>query len=166
MVSKGRRFASNSIGRVAEIRFVRSARRLGMLVSKSSHTVDIHQHIDYWLAVSEDGKQWGVDVKGNNLPDEIWCEFKNVQGNNGWMYGGATIIAFDMPEEGGFSIVDRDELASYCELNVSDEVVHDKSDAYLKKYTRKDRLDEITKLKLHDLKQLNSYRIWEYDKDY
>lgn len=151
---------------MAEARFVRAARRLGLLVSKSSPKVDINEHIDYWLAMSEDGKHWGVDVKGNNLPDEIWCEFKNVAGNDGWMYGGATIIAFDMPEEGGFSVVDRAELASYCELNVSDEVVINKRDAYLKKYTRRDRLDVITKLKLRDLKHLDSYRVWEYDKDY
>ena len=39
------------------------------------------------------------------------------------MYGGATIIAFDMPEEGGFSIVDREELAFFCEKHVKDEAV-------------------------------------------
>ena len=116
--SQNRRTYSNATGRVAEVRFVRAARNKGLLVTKSSHTEDIHEHIDYWLAVKDGGK-WGVDVKGNNLPDEIWCEFKNVRGNPGWMYGGATIIAFDMPEEGGFSIVDREELAFFCEKHVS-----------------------------------------------
>ena len=144
---------------------MRAARNKGLLVTKSSHTEDIHEHIDYWLAVKDGGK-WGVDVKGNNLPDEIWCEFKNVRGNPGWMYGGATIIAFDMPEEGGFSIVDREELAFFCEKHVSKEVVSDKRNAYLKRYTRKDREDVITILKLHDLKGLVSYRVWEYDKKY
>ncbi len=147
------------------MRFIRAARNKGLTVTKSSHTEDIHSHIDYWLALSGQ-KKWGVDVKGNNLPDEIWCEFKNVKGNPGWMYGGATIIAFDMPEEGGFAIVDREELAFFCEKHVSDEVVTDKRHAYLKKYTRKDREDVITILKLHDLKNLLSYRVWEYDKRY
>ena len=32
-----------------------------------------------------------MDVKGNNLPDEVWVEFKNVEGD-GWLYGGATIL--------------------------------------------------------------------------
>ena len=95
---------------------MRAARSKGLTVTKSSHTEDIHQHIDYWLAMSPEGKKHGVDVKGNNLPDEIWVEFKNVRGNPGWLYGGATIIAFDMPEEGGFSIVDRQELALFCEV--------------------------------------------------
>jgi hypothetical protein len=164
-VTSKRRAYSSSTGRVAEVRFVRAARKKGLLVTKSSHTEDIHEHIDYWLAI-KDGGRWGVDVKENNLPDEIWCEFKNVAGNPGWMYGGATIIAFDMPEEGGFAIVNREELAFFCEKHVSNEFVKDKKYAYLKKYTRRDRLDVITILKLHDLKKLVSYRVWDYDKDY
>ena len=110
--------------------------------------------------------KWGVDVKGNNLPDEIWCEFKNVAGNPGWMYGGAKIIAFDMPEEGGFSIVDREDLVDYCEANVEDVFVSHKRDSYKKKYTRKDRKDVITTLSLNDLKGLLSYRVWKYFKEY
>tara|TARA_R100000315_G_C5212074_1_gene126070 strand:- start:152 stop:649 length:498 start_codon:yes stop_codon:yes gene_type:complete len=165
-MNNSRRRYSNATGRVAEVRFIRSARKKGLLVNKSSHTEDIHDHVDYWLAMSSNGNRWGVDVKGNNLPDEIWCEFKNVQGKPGWMYGGATIIAFDMPEEGGFAIVDREELAFFCEKHVSNEVVTDKRQAYLKKYTRKDRQDVITILKLHDLKSLMSYRVWDYDQRY
>ena len=165
-VSNSRRRYSNATGRCAEVRFVRAARNKGLLVTKSSHTEDIHEHIDYWLAMNTDGRRWGVDVKGNNLPDEIWVEFKNVKGNDGWLYGGATIIAFDMPEEGGFSIVDREELAFFCEKHVRDEKVTDKSNAYLKRYTRKGREDVISILKLHDLKSLMSYRVWEYDQRY
>lgn len=165
-VSTNRKRYSNATGRCAEVRFVRAARHKGLLVTKSSHTEDIHDHIDYWLAMSDSGKRWGVDVKGNNLPDEIWVEFQNVRGNPGWLYGGATIIAFDMPEEGGFSVVDRQELAFFCEKHVRDEMVTDKKRAYLRKYSRKDRDDIISILKLHDIKSLVSYRVWEYDKDY
>ena len=116
--SSNRRAYSSATGRVAEVRFVRAARNKGLLVTKATAKQDMHDHVDYWLAMTPDGRKWGVDVKGNNLPDEIWCEFKNVRGNPGWMYGGATIIAFDMPEEGGFSIVDREELAFFCEKHV------------------------------------------------
>ena len=144
---------------------MRAARSKGLTVTKSSHTEDIHQHIDYWLAMSPEGKKWGVDVKGNNLPDEIWWSSRTL-GNPGWLYGGATIIAFDMPEEGGFSIVDRQELALFCEKHVSNEQVRNKKDAYLKKYTRKDREDVITRVNLRDIKTLQSYRVWEYDADY
>jgi len=164
--SQSRRRYSNATGRMAEVRFVRAAREKGLMVTKSSHTEDIHEHIDYWLAMSSQGKRWGVDVKGNNLPDEIWVEFKNVRGNSGWLYGGATIIAFDMPEEGGFAIVDREELAFFCEKHVANEFVANKKDAYLKRYTRRDREDVISILKLHDIKNLMSYRVWDYSKDY
>ena len=164
-ISNQRRNYSSATGRVAEIRFVRAARKKGLLVTKSTHTEDKHDHIDYWLALSQN-KRWGVDVKGNNLPDEIWCEFKNVGGNPGWLYGGATIIAFDMPEEGGFSIVRREELAFFCEKHVSKEIVEDKKSAYLKRYSRKDRQDVITRLRLRDIQSMLSYRVWEYDKSY
>ena len=165
-IGSKRRVYSNSTGRMAEVRFVRAARNKGLLVTKATAKQDMHEHIDYWLAMNKDGKKCGVDVKGNNLPDEIWVEFKNVRGDDGWLYGGATIIAFDMPEEGGFSIVDRDELAFFCEKHVKEEKVTDKKHAYLKKYTRKDRQDVISILKLHDLKALMSYRVWEYDQRY
>lgn len=149
---------------MAEVRFKRAAEKLGFKVMKSDPKEDMHQHIDYWLSYMD--RKHAVDVKGNNLPDEIWCEFKNVRGNPGWMYGNAHIIAFDMPEEGGFAIVDRQELAFWCEKNVIDELVTDKQHAYRKKYSRKDRDDVITKLNLHDLKCLESYRVWGYETDY
>ena len=105
-------------------------------------------------------------MKGSNLPDEVWCEFLNVQGNPGWLYGGAGIIAFEMPEEGGFSVVKRKELALWCEENVDDVIVRDKRDSYLKKYTRVGNDDVITKIYLSDLKSLSSYRVWKYFTDY
>jgi hypothetical protein len=165
MISQNRRKYSSATGRVAEVRFIRAAKQLGFQVTKGSRKDDMHLHIDYWLAHSGDST-WGVDVKGNNLPDEIWCEFKNVAGNPGWMYGGAEIIAFDMPEEGGFSVVQREELRDYCEKTVEDVFVSNKADAYKKKYTRKDRADVITKLNLLDIKLLDSYRVWDYSKEF
>ena len=165
-LTRSRSEYSSNTGRVAEERFVRAARKKGLGVKKSLRDEDMYDHIDYWLTLPDNAKRWGVDVKGNNLPDEIWIEFKNVNGKKGWLYGGATIIAFDMPEEGGFSIVDRDELAFFCEKHVRNEKVDDKKYAYLKKYTRKGRQDVITMLKLHDIKALMSYRVWEYDQRY
>ena len=166
MQSQNRKRYSFSTGRVAEVRFERAARDLGLQVVKAGRKDDVHLHVDFWMQHEEVEGRWGVDVKGNNLPDEIWCEFKNVAGNPGWMYGGAKIIAFDMPEEGGFSVVDREDLVSYCEENVEDVFVSHKRDSYKKKYTRKDREDVITTLNLLDLKSLETYRVWKYFKDY
>ena len=166
MINQNRRRYSSATGRVAEVRFQRAATHLGFQVVKSGRKDDMHMHIDYWMQYEGIEGKWGVDVKGNNLPDEIWCEFKNVAGNPGWMYGGAEIIAFDMPEEGGFSVVKRKELALWCEENVDDVIVRDKRDSYLKKYTRVGNDDVITKIYLSDLKSLSSYRVWKYFTDY
>lgn len=151
-------------GGIAELRFKRAAEALGFVVDKATLKEDRFHHVDFYLSI--DGGKWAVDVKSNNIPDQIWCEFKNVQGNLGWMYGKSTIIAFDMPEEGGFSIVDRVELAKWCESNVKDEYVSSKNDAHLLKYTRAGNDDVITKLYLTDLKSVPSYRVWKYFTDY
>lgn len=151
-------------GGVTEKRFSRTAVMIGYKVKKTPIHIDREKHIDFWLKHGD--KTYSVDVKGSNLPDEIWCEFKNVQGNPGWMYGEAGIIAFDIPEEGGFSIVKRKELLKWCEENVEDVIVKDKRDAYLKKYIRKGNDDVISKIHLSDLKLLPSYRLWEYFTDY
>ncbi len=152
------------IGKAAENRFLRCAMRRGYNVSKSTIEEDRHLHIDYWVSARGYGK-YGVDVKGSNSPEEIWCEFVNVKGEPGWMYGESKIIAFDMPEEGGFCLVDTEDLKSYCEMNVEDEFVSAK-DAYKKKYTRNGRGDIITKINLSDLKKIISYRVWAYDTEY
>lgn len=156
---------SFSTGRVAEVRFKRAAEKMGLDVVKSTRKEDVEQHVDYWLAHNGKGN-WGVDVKGNNLPDEIWIEFKNVMGDDGWLYGDAQIIAFDMPEEGGFAIVNRLDLVDFCETHVDDIAVKSKWEAHMKKYTRRDREDVITMLKLRDLKRVKSYRVWGYMLDY
>jgi len=165
MISKSRKAYSGSTGRVAEVRFVRAAEEKGLQVTKSSRSDDMHKHVDYWLAINEEGK-WGVDVKGNNLPDEIWVELQNVGGNPGWLKGEAAIIAFDMPEEGGFSVVSRVDLLEYVNQNVSTEVVKDKRNAYKNLYQRRDRQDLITILHLRDIRKLDSYRVWKYFEDY
>ena len=84
MLSQKRRAYSGSTGRVAEVRFVRAAEEKGLQVTKASRSDDMYKHVDYWLAMDSQGK-WGVDVKGNNLPDEIWVELQNVGGNPGWL---------------------------------------------------------------------------------
>jgi len=165
MISQTRRKYSSRSGLIADTRFKRSAEKLGLKEMKSQKNEDIHMHGDYWL-IQEGGINHGVDVKGNNLPDEIWCEFSNVNGDPGWMYGHAKIVAFDMPEEGGFCIVNTKDLRRYCEKHVDDIVVTEKSQAYKKKYQRNGRKDLITRINLSDLKAIDSYRVWEYFKEY
>jgi hypothetical protein len=163
--SKKRKQYTNATGRVSEIRFLRAAEALGLTLVKSTQLEDRQQHVDFWMSLDGKGK-WGVDVKGNNMPDEIWVEFKNVMGDIGWLYGDAKIIAFEMPEAGGFAVVDREELAFFCEKHVRRVAAQSKDDSYLKLYTRRDRKDVITKLYLSDIQSLRSYRVWKYFNDY
>ena len=151
-VQSSRRKASWRDGGVAASRYERA----NPGVRKSSRDEDIHMHIDYWH------DDQGVDVKGNNLPDEIWVEFKNVQGKHGWLFGEAVSIAFDMPELAAFVVVDREELKEYCKEHVDFSVTVPKNQAYKKCYTRKDREDLITYLVLDDLQQLPSYDVVSY----
>ena len=127
---------------------------------KSTTMEDIHMHVDYWH------EDVGVDVKGNNLPEEIWVELKNVQGKPGWVFGEAKYIAFDMPEVHGFIFVDREQLKNYCSENVDFSSVVSKKDAYKKCYRRKDRDDLITCLTLDDLKDIPSFKVVEYSNEY
>lgn len=151
---------SRSTGRVSEVRFRRACEYLGLYVKKASKQIDMKHHIDFFM--SKGDKTWSADVKGNNLPDEIYCEFINVRGDKGWMQGAANVIAFEMPEAGGFCIVKRIELLEWCNENVEDVFVDDKRHAYRKKYTRPGRRDVITMIHLEDLMTMDSYRVWKY----
>lgn len=148
-------------GKVGESRFVKAALAKGFEVVPSTRNDNMHKHIDFYLY--RDGKGgWGVDVKRTGSTDAFWCEFKTVYGGPGWMYGDARLIAYEVPEIGGFAVVDRQDLVDYCESEVEDIEVEDKADAYKKKYTRRARLDVITRLKLGDIQKIISYRVWEY----
>jgi hypothetical protein len=127
---------------------------------QSNKYEDINLHVDFWHGDN------GVDVKGNNLPDEIWVEFANVNGKPGWTKGAAKWIAFDMSEVGGFIRVEREELLTWCYENVSPEIVRNKLKAYKKIYQRNGRQDKITRLMLSDLRELNSYSVIPYCMEY
>ena len=145
--NKARKEYAFQAGGVAEKRFSRAALKKDLIIKKSTREEDRRDHVDFWIEY--DGKEFGVDVKGNNLPDEMWCEFKNVIGNPGWMY-----------------VVRRMDLVSFCEENVSDVFVKNKTEAHLKKYMRDGNEDVITIIKLNDIRGLESYRLWEYFNEY
>jgi hypothetical protein len=161
MVSNYRRRYSAQQGKIAHERFVAACEfNKNYKTRRASRKEDIYDHIDVWV-MKPNGKEYGVDVKGGNHPNTIWVEFKNVRGNDGWLYGKADYIAFDMPEEGGFSVVPREGLLKYAEENVEKTFVG-KDNAYKKLYQRKDRKDVITKLHLSDIKTIKNYSLVKY----
>jgi len=139
-------------GRFIEKRYMRARPK----ARKASKEQDIFDHIDFF---DEEGS---VDVKGNNLPEEIWLEFKNVKGKEGWMYGRADWISFDLPEMGGFVTVLRKNLLDYA-LDVTDmSALVPKKQAYKKLYRRKDRMDLITIITINDLAEVDSFHVRPY----
>jgi len=159
-VSKGRWGYSRKEGTRSEDKFVAACIQRGYKTKKSSREEDIHLHIDYYVTRGSRSTV-SVDVKGGNHPKVIWVEFKNVRGNDGWMYGKADWIAFELPEVCGFVMVLREELALLAE-SIVEPVFVDKKDADRKYYQRKDRLDVISRLWLDDLKRCPSYNVLPY----
>lgn len=152
----GRRSQSMREGRFIEKRYMRARPK----AVKATVKQDIFDHIDFY---DEEGS---VDVKGNNLPDEVWLEFKNVQGKEGWMYGRADWISFDLPELGGFVTLLRKNLLEYA-LDVTDmsQLVM-KRQAYKRLYRRKDRQDLITIVTINDLAEVDSFHIRPYARSF
>jgi len=163
-VSQKRRQYSNQQGNEAVRRFIDACGAIGYSVKKSTREEDIYDHIDFWVLRKNhygESKLSGVDVKGCNHPECIWVEFKNVNGNKGWMYGKADFIAFDIPEIGGFAVVLRSQLAEYAELVVEETFVS-KEEATRKLYQRAGRQDVISRLHLEDLQKIKSYKVLLY----
>jgi len=162
MINQERRDYSNRIGKETEKMFEEACSVIGYKCRKTDDNTDIYQHIDFWIT-KDTGVETSVDVKGGNHPDCIWVEFKNVRGDNGWLYGSAKYIAFDMPEEQGFVVVSRSELLNYCEKSV-EKVFVEKKEATRKLYTRAKygRKDVISRLELEDLKKLTTYKLVRY----
>jgi hypothetical protein len=163
-VSAHRRKYSQEEGDKAANKFVKACEAIGYKARKSTDKEDMYDHIDYWVKRKNhrnEDIESGVDVKGGNHPHCVWVEFKNVIGKKGWMYGEAEFIAFEMPEENGFVVVRRKELADYAELVVEETFVP-KAEAYRKLYQRAGRQDVISLLYLDDLKELKSYKVLRY----
>lgn len=153
---KKRKARSGHSGRFVEQKY----RRIFPDIEPSSLSEDRFKHIDFWHGSD------GVDVKGNNFPESIWIEFKNVQGHLGWLFGEARWIAFDVPELAGFVRVERQELVDWCKENVDYQVLASKGDCYRKGYQRDGRKDLITKICLADLQELSSCELLLYELNY
>jgi hypothetical protein len=159
MISESRRNYSKEIGNNTEDLFVSACTKLGYACTKTNASIDIFDHIDFYI--DRPSGRTSVDVKGNNTIDSIWVEFKNVRGKDGWLYGKAQYIAFDMPELNGFVMVGRNELKDRCE-EIIEKVFVGKNEAIRKLYTRYGREDVIAQIQLNDISDLKSYRLIKY----
>lgn len=124
-----------------------------------------YKHIDFIVENPEHIVT--IDVKApkkvsrNGDVDEeiIWVEFKNVQGNAGWLYGGNEFVAFYTQTEDSFYVIKTAELALLCESLCNQGYTDKANDALYKRYTREGRKDEISMIKFSDLMKAEFWRL-------
>lgn len=108
-----------------------------------------------------------VDLKKikNKKQDQnwLWIEFKNASGRGGWIHGDAHFVVFERKED--FIFVNRKELLSW--IGSSNKIRYDLPFVTLAKkakyriYKRAGEKDEITQIKVDDIKDLKSFQIWK-----
>jgi hypothetical protein len=120
-------------------------------------------------AKGKDGKpiQIRFDVKKiknkKQSQDWLWVEFKNAQGEDGWLHGEANFVAFERTYY--FIVVNRKELLAM--LSDGKKIRYDLPFVNLAKrakyriYKRAGTKEEITQISVKDLKKLKSYQLWE-----
>jgi len=146
---------------MAEMAFENFATAKGWEVEKASFVDDINKHIDYYVFNPLLTKRRGFDIKKSSSPNEMWIEYTNVNGNDGWLRGQSDCIAFYLDDtDRRFLVVDRDELLDFWESVVDPVVTDDKRQAYLRAYQRDGRKDLIAKVKEDDIKALVTTRTW------
>lgn len=93
----------------------------------------------------------------------LWVEFKNSNGEPGWVHGDSDFIAFERVYD--FAIVNRKELVDW--LGSSKKIRYDlpfvslAKQAKYKIYKRKGKKEEITQIGIEDLKELKSFQLWK-----
>lgn len=152
-------------GEKAEDLFEKMALKKNLKVQKATTKQQL-SHIDFILTNAKN-QSFFFDVKARKKisrssddfsDDLVWIEFKNVAGNQGWLYGASDYIVFE--RESDFVIVPRSNLVSLCERIVSNIKVDKSKDCLYKKYSRKDRKDELSLIKMKDIVENIKVLIW------
>jgi UDP-N-acetylmuramyl pentapeptide synthase len=151
---------SYELGLQAENKFVTYMKNKGWEVKNSTFKEDTQSHIDFHL--TKDGKTIKVDVKSekkinrsdsNTQTEKLWCEILNVQGNNGWLNGESSHIAFQ--DGDSYLIVDRERLKERVYSLNTGKQVKNAADALYNLYTRYKRNDLLTIVLKSDIVDLH-----------
>jgi len=153
---------SGEMGKNAEKSFVSCMKANGRKIKPSTREQDIFEHWDFLL-----NDEHRIEVKGRKRlhrhatsvsDDIIYVEFRNVRGDNGWIYGKADFIALERPD--GFLIVQRIALMRMAETLVQNQ--WSTRPTLYKKYRRHDRPDEcVTVLSINDVLSL-PHKLFRY----
>lgn len=154
---KIRHDGSTELGQNAEARFEAILKSHKFSYRRATRHEDMFQHWDFQV-VKQNEKPYTIEVKSMKRarrgdsqvnPNLIYVEFRNVNGQPGWLYGQADIIAFEQPDE--FIIVSRTDLVEVAEHLVINVWANRPTPYQL--YKRKDRPDEaVSIIHVNDLK--------------
>jgi hypothetical protein len=119
---------------------------------------NIYEHIDYFMTIED--KIYSVDVKderkkhrydSDTAEKVIWLEIKNVNGNVGWLYGKADLIAFKHIDD--FILVKRVDLIILLEEKRLkwDDGRYKKGRDFYYTHTRDGRKDELVMFHVNDI---------------
>lgn len=102
----------SSIEQASEVVFKECASRVGWAyLHKSTKSEDCFQHIDCYVR-DRDGNKISVDLKGLKRDvknGRVLVELQNVQGQKGWLFGKADLIAFQVGAD-RFLVCRRNDL--------------------------------------------------------
>jgi hypothetical protein len=152
-------------GETAENIFEELAASRGLKVKKANYDQQL-AHIDFILTDKKNNIHL-LDIKARKKisrnsssfsDDLVWIELKNVIGNDGWLYGCSDYIVFE--RENDFVIVPRVNLIKICDSLITNERVNSSSEALYKLYTRKNRKDLLSIIKMSDILNRTKTQIW------
>ena len=151
--SKGKCNKMGEEAEEAELRFDEVITSLNGASKASSENETKFDHIDRVVQLNK-SKEFSVDVKalkstkrgGAKDVSRIWVEFKGISGHDGWLYGKANYIAFEVADY-DFVLVSRKRLLKFCVDKVKrgeDDIVNQSDKALYVGYRRSQMPKELT----------------------
>ena len=152
--------------------FVKLAKSKGYIVKKPTQE-EFEKFINFVLvgkSVSGGPKTVKVALKArkktnrssNNYEDKwAWVELRTVNGDFGWLYGDADFVIFELKTE--YVFVNRKRLLQYIHSNIDFDLpfVQNSWEAKYKIYQRKNKLDQITQVKIANLLDFENVYTWK-----
>lgn len=146
------------MGKMAEDVFMALAEKREYIIRKATQQEEF-DHIDY--VMSKNNQKVSVDVKARKKISRkdheqndhlVWVEWKNVNGNVGWLHGKADLIAFE--QEHDYLIASRNQLAILCERLVDKNIRAESPHAALHRiYQRFGRKDQLSLIRISEIEE-------------
>ena len=137
------------MGTNAEILFENILKKKNINFINANKNEETKEHWDYYIHNNQNILNGKYEIKSTKAksrgqkPDYniLYIELQSVGGNKGWIYGGATFIAFEIPV--GFLVFSRLDILNYISNIIQYMPLSKKSGQIGTLYTRKNRNDLV-----------------------